>query len=537
MHKIYNYLIINILILSIFASTGCKKTSGDKEEVARQPEKTYTEEALYRPHFHFTPKEKWMNDPNGMFYYNGIYHLYFQHYPEDNVWGPMHWGHAVSKDMVRWTEKPIALYPDEKGYIFSGSAVVDINNTSGFGSKDKPPVIAMFTYHDPEGEKAKKIDYQSQAIAYSLDEGYTWTKYEGNPVIQNPGIKDFRDPKILWDAMHNQWLMVLAAGDETLFYSSKNLKDWKQISSFGKDTGAHGGVWECPDFFPMTVAGSGETKWVLLLSINPGAPNGGSGTQYFIGDFDGKTFTLDPSFKKDLDRMEAVWIDYGRDNYAGVTWSGIPETDGRKLWLGWMSNWRYAQQVPTTTWRSAMTMARKLQLIKTGENYRLLSQPVAELKKYITKTVKKEEISTEGKKVLFKKEEIDPSRASVRFTVDNLKEDRYTFLLYNSAGDTLRFGLNNVEKFFFIDRSGSGDTGFSEKFADSPSKAPVTEAFNTLQVEIVMDKTSVEIFYNEGRTVMTELFFPRAPMETFAVAPGNSAVEIKNLTIHQLTLN
>ena len=252
-------------------------------------DKKYTEEELYRPNFHFTPKKGWMNDPNGMFYYNGYYHLFYQYYPDSNVWGPMHWGHAISTDLITWTEKPIALYPDEKGYIFSGSAVVDVKNTSGFGSLENPPMVAMFTYHDMKKEKAGETNYQSQGIAYSLNEGLTWTKYEANPVIKTPNIKDFRDPKMTWDAIHQQWIMVLAAGYKTMFYSSKNLKEWELLSDFGKDIGAHGGVWECPDFFPILVEGTDDYKWVMLLSINPGGPNGGSATQYFVGDFDGKT--------------------------------------------------------------------------------------------------------------------------------------------------------------------------------------------------------------------------------------------------------
>ncbi|HWS60197.1 MAG TPA: glycoside hydrolase family 32 protein, partial [Flavobacterium sp.] len=325
-------------------------------------DKKYTEEELYRPNFHFTPKKGWMNDPNGMFYYNGYYHLFYQYYPDSNVWGPMHWGHAISTDLITWTEKPIALYPDEKGYIFSGSAVVDLKNTSGFGSLENPPIVAMFTYHDPKKEKSGEINTQSQGIAYSLDEGLTWKKYEANPIIKNPNIKDFRDPKMTWDNIHKQWLMVLAAGDKTIFYASKNLKDWELLSDFGKNIGAHGGVWECPDFFPVHVDGSDEYKWVLLLSINPGGPNGGSATQYFVGDFDGKTFTLDKTFSQDIKEKQALYIDYGRDNYAGVTWSNISEVDGRKLFVGWMSNWQYAEKVPTEKWRSSMTIPRELVL-------------------------------------------------------------------------------------------------------------------------------------------------------------------------------
>ncbi len=526
-----------LTIMIIFTLTACKNATENKQEVVPDNKKSYSEEELYRPNFHFTPAKNWMNDPNGMFYHNGYYHLFFQYYPDANVWGPMHWGHAVSKDMIIWSEQPIALYPDEKGYIFSGSAVVDSNNTSGFRKGNSSPVIAMFTYHDPKGEKEETIDFQSQAIAYSLDEGQTWTKYDGNPVIKNPGIRDFRDPKIIWDTDRKQWVVVLAAGDKAMFYHSGDLKTWKYSSDFGTTISTRGGVWECPDFFPMQVEGSQETKWVLLLSINPGAPNGGSGTQYFIGDFDGKTFRLDPSFKNDLNKEQALWIDYGRDNYAGVTWANIPGTDGRKLFIGWMSNWDYAQEVPTITWRSAMTIARELQLVKTGNQYRLVSQPVRELKNHITTSVKKDDITIKEETVLIKNSEVDLSRAIIQFKIDDLKRDTYTFSLYNTEGDTIRFGLNNEEKFFFIDRTASGNIAFSEKFASGISKAPPTGDFNMLNVEIIIDKTSAELFYNNGKIVMTERFFPTAPITTFSITPEKFETEIKNITLHQLTLN
>ena len=274
--------------------------------------------------------------------------------------------------MIDWEEQPIALKPDEKGYIFSGSAVVDKNNSSRFGDGITPPVIAIFTYHDPKAEKEGRIDFQSQAIAFSLDEGKTWTKYKGNPVIANPDLKDFRDPKVIWDEANKQWLMALATVDKTLFYSSPNLKEWALLSNFGKGIGAHDGVWECPDLFPMKVENSDEVKWVLIQSLNPGGYNGGSGTQYFVGDFDGKKFKLDPSMEN-LPEKHDHWIDYGKDNYAGVTWSNIPDSDGRILFMGWMSNWLYGKEVPTETWRSAMTVARELKLRKVGDTYRIYS--------------------------------------------------------------------------------------------------------------------------------------------------------------------
>lgn len=496
--------------------------------------KKYTEEDLYRPNFHFSPKKGWMNDPNGMFYKNGYYHLFFQYYPDSNVWGPMHWGHAISTDMITWTEKPIALYPDEKGYIFSGSAVVDEKNTSGFGTIENPPIIAMFTYHDMVREKAGAVDYQSQGIAYSLNEGLTWTKYKQNPVIENPNIKDFRDPKITWDAIHQQWLMVLAAGDKVHFYNSKNLKDWEKKSEFGRGIGAHGGVWECPDFFPIIVEGSDDYKWVLLQSINPGGPNGGSATQYFVGDFDGEKFTLEESFLQDLKQNKSQWLDYGRDNYAGVTFSNISEVDGRKLLIGWMSNWDYAQKVPTVKWRSSMTIARELKLFKESSRYRISSEPVRELKNYISKTIKKDVLKIKKETIIIDKSIVDLSRLDISFTMKDLKEDIYTFSLSNNSNSSISFGINKKEKYFFIDRKNSGIISFSDNFANQITKAHFSYDFDKVDVRVIVDKTSIEVFYDNGKTVMTEIFFPEKPIGTFSVTKEKFNFNIENLIINQL---
>jgi levanase/fructan beta-fructosidase len=362
----------------------------------------------------------------------------------------------------------------------------------------------------------------------------TWTKYEQNPVIKNPNIKDFRDPKITWDAIHQQWLMVLASGDEVYFYTSKNLKDWAKISEFGKGIGAHGGVWECPDFFPMVVEGSDNYKWVLLQSINPGGPNGGSATQYFVGDFDGKKFTLEESFVQDLKQKKSLWLDYGRDNYAGVTFSNIPEVDGRKLLIGWMSNWDYAQKVPTDKWRSSMTIARELKLLKQGNQYRISSEPVRELKNYISKTIKKEVLKIKKGTIIIDKSMVDLSRLDISFTMKDLKEDIYTFSLSNKSNNSIRFGINKKDKYFFIDRKNSGITSFSDNFAKQISKAPFSGDFDEINVRVIIDKTSIEVFYDNGKTVMTEIFFPEKPMEKFSVTKANFNFSIENLIINQL---
>lgn len=526
-----------LLIAIVLGSCKNKGEGATATKEVQQETVASEEEKMYRPNFHFSPKKGWMNDPNGMFYYNGNYHLYFQHYPDGNKWGPMHWGHAVSTDMISWEEQPIALYPDELGYIFSGSAVVDVKNTSGFSSESKTPVIAMFTYHDMEAEKAGNIIDETQAIAYSLDEGLTYTKYKSNPVIENPNIPDFRDPKVNWDEKHNQWIMVLAAGQEIKFYASKDLKKWELLSKFGEGIGNHDGVWECPDFFPMPVKGTEKTKWVLLVSINPGGPNGGSATQYFVGDFDGKTFKIDENFQKEQAKAHSFWIDYGRDNYAGVTWSNITTADGGKLFMGWMSNWFYANEVPTEKWRSANTIARELGLIMGTDTYRLVSNPVKELKEYRTKKVDDKNISVAGKTVLTTTETIDLSKTEINFTISDVSEGKYTFTLSNRIGDELAFGYKALEKRFFVDRSKSGNTNFSDRFADRISTAPRTAGSIELTGKIVLDKTSIELFYDDGQTVMTEIFFPNAPFETLSIASDKAEFILNSLEIHELSFN
>ena len=526
------FIFLSSCLLSAMLLFSCKDNK--KESKEETSEVTAQSDTDFRPNFHFTPESGWMNDPNGMFYHNGYFHLYFQHYPDDNVWGPMHWGHAISTDMITWKEQPIALYPDEKGYIFSGSAVVDHNNTSGFSEEGKTPIIAMFTYHDPKGEKNGEIDYQSQAIAYSLDEGKTFTKYEGNPVIENPEIRDFRDPKITRDEVHDQWVMVLSADDKTMFYTSQNLKDWELASEFGRGIGAHGGVWECPDFIQMNVEGTDEKKWVLIQSLNPGGFNGGSGTQYFVGDFDGKNFTLDESMQG-LGEDHSYWLDFGKDNYAGVTWSNIPEEDGRHLFMGWMSNWQYANEVPTETWRSAMTIARELKLTKTEDTYRVISSPVAELQKYKGKEFTKNSITVEGETQIAASQEINLSNSVISFEVENLKEQEYHFSLSSEEDDILNFGYNHNTEEFYIDRSQSGLTDFNENFGDKISTASRISKASNLKVKAVIDNMSIEFFFDDGETVMTEIFFPEQPIKSLN-AEGNEFI-INNLKINQVNLN
>ena len=517
----------------------CKNTTDKKDNQVQNVQEivTISSEDLYRPNFHFTPKKGWMNDPNGMFFYNGYYHLYFQHYPDGTTWGPMHWGHAISTDLFNWKEQPIALFPDNLGYIFSGSAVVDYENTSGFGVDGKIPIIAIFTSHDPKKEKTGEIDVENQSIAYSLDEGLTWTKYKDNPVLKNPGARDFRDPKVSWDKQRKRWTMVLAAGQEIQFYISKDLKSWNKLTSFGEGIGNHGGVWECPDFFQLPVVGSSEKKWVLLVSINPGGPNNGSATQYFVGDFDGKNFVLDESFNTETEEELGFWVDYGRDNYAGVTFSNVENKDGGKLFMGWMSNWLYANEVPTENWRSAMTIARTLELIKSDNTYRITSNPVPELDEFKIEKLKNSNVSIKGKTLLTTSKAVDFTSVQINFKIENLIDGVYNFELTNSEGDSLRFGYDSSMNNYFVDRDNAGNTDFSNKFSDRIAIAPRTNTQKDWTGTIVLDKTSIELFFDNGQTVMTEIFFPKVPFESLYFQAPTKESKLEYIEINQLKLN
>ncbi len=474
-----------------------------------------TSDARFRPLLHFTPKANWMNDPNGMVYYKGTYHLFYQYYPDGNVWGPMHWGHATSTNLMNWKHQPIALYPDNLGMIFSGSAVVDKNNTSGFGKNGQVPLVAIFTQHDEAAMKKGSKSFQNQSIAYSLDEGKTWIKYKNNPVLRSPGLVDFRDPKVAWNTSANKWIMTLAVADRIHFYSSPDLKNWIKESEFGEKAGAHGGVWECPDLFPMKH--EGKEVWVLLVSLNPGGPNKGSATQYFLGDFDGKTFHPYST--------ETKWIDYGPDNYAGVTWSN---TRDKIFFMGWMSNWSYAQVVPTTTWRSAMTLPRELRLEKAGNELRIASWPVKSLLPMLSGTVISKGMG---------KSPYDVFRMSNKSGIPcqiNLSANKHAFSLRfsNEAGEELLIGYDDKLNQYYIDRSKSGNTAFH---ADFPLRtvAPRISLTDTIKLSVVVDQSSVEVFADKGLTAMTALYFPSGSFtkaELISAMPFKfDAVELTNL--------
>ncbi|MFC3414507.1 glycoside hydrolase family 32 protein [Algoriphagus hitonicola] len=484
-----------LIILLVLINFACQQAPEITFESA-QSEK-------YRPIYHFTPPTGWMNDPNGMVFYENTYHLFYQHYPDSTVWGPMHWGHATSENLIDWEHQPIAISPDSLGYIFSGSAVFDVENSSGLGTSENPPLVAIYTYHDMEGEQSGKSDYQSQAIAYSLDKGATWEKYDQNPVLPNQGIRDFRDPKVMpWTFSDGKkgWLMTLAVSDRIQFYSSENLLEWKLESEFGQNQGAHGGVWECPDLIPMT-APDGSEKWVLLVSINPGGPQKGSATQYFIGDFTDGKFTPDDQLIR--------WLDYGPDNYAGVTWANTPN---RNLFIGWMSNWLYAQVVPTETWRSAMTIPRELSLFEVDGTLLVKSAPAEET------------LQLRGSSFELDKLQSNLPSEAVEITAEIEDEEAFSILIENEIGEKVLITRDNG--LVSVDRSLAGNSDFHPDFAAVHS-APMSWEANSLR--LFLDASSLELFINDGEMVITSTLFPTEPWKKIRFSENLSTIKLHNL--------
>ena len=633
----------------------------------------------FRPQFHFTPEKNWMNDPNGMVFYEGEWHLFYQYNPHGNTWGHMSWGHAVSRDLTRWEHLPVALAEEDGIMIFSGSAVVDWKNTSGFGRDGKPPLVAIYTGH--------RQGRQDQRIAYSNDRGRTWTKYDGNPVLDLK-MADFRDPKVSWHEPTRRWIMVVALPLEKKvhFYTSADLKRWEFAGEFGP-AGGLGGMWECPDLFQTTVEGGG-TKWVLIVNINPGGPAGGSGCQYFVGDFDGKKFVDDPtpgkqtefvpkgrvvadfesgyggwkvegeafgnepaqgtlpnqqpvtgfkgrglinsyrggdsatgtltspSFEIDANhisfligggagtetrvdlivdgkavrsargreaeqlawqswnvsefrgknaRIQAVdhhtggwghinldhfiladeparpaadpvrWADFGPDFYAAVSWSDVPKEDGRRIWLGWMSNWRYADKVPTHPWRSAMTVPRVLTLRPSAEGLKLLQRPVAELAKLRRpnpRTFNGGSIAAANE--WLKKQSDLPSLLEMEVELDGVSTGNAVNLqLHTAADEFTELNIDGTNSRIAFDRTRSGKTDFHPEFPGR-HEAPLRIRDGRVTLHLLLDTSSIEIFAQDGETVLTELIFPQSGPRAVTIQSKKDGPKVHSITIREL---
>lgn len=473
----------------------------------------------YRPQYHFSPLANWMNDPNGLIYANGEYHLFYQYHPEDIVWGPMHWGHAVSKDLVSWTHLPIALYPDELGTIFSGSAVVDVKNTAGFGPG---AMVAVFTHNVSEK--------QMQSLAYSLDNGRSWTKYEGNPVLPPPNnLRNFRDPKVIWYDDGNgegHWVMMVTGGSIILFFTSPDLKNWTASGGFGLTYGETAGLWETPDLFELPVDLGPETRWVLTVGVQNNAPMGGSGMQYFVGKFDGQTFTSENS------KETTLWADYGADFYAAQGWTDAP--DGTAVWAAWMNNWQYAERIPTSTWRGALTLPRTLSLRTTPDGIRLVQKPVAALE-----TLRGESWSWEGEMVTAVSLQLKNISGSLfeiiaDFPVSpNMNSSRFGLRLHTGPDEYTTIGYVTREQKVFVDRTQSGANDFSDAFS-GVHIAPLPPEDGVVRLHIFVDSSSVELFANEGLVTITDQIFPGSDALQFELFTDGGDMVINRLTIYRL---
>lgn len=469
----------------------------------------------YRPVYHHTPVYGWMNDPNGMFYKDGVYHLYFQYNPYGSMWANMTWGHSTSTDLTHWTYEGTAIVPDAWGAIFSGSCVVDKDNTAGFG---KGAVVAFYT----SAKSTPWGDIQSQSMAYSLDNGKTFIKYEHNPILTSTE-RDFRDPKVFWYAPGKHWVMMLAVGQEMQIYSSGNLKEWKKESSFGAMQGAHGGVWECPDLVEVAVEGSKEKKWVLICNLNPGGPFGGSAAQYFVGSFDGKKFVNESP-------TQTKWLDWGKDNYATVTWSNAPA--GRCIALGWMSNWQYANNVPTTQYRSANTLARDLTLYRAGGELYLKSKPSPEIKKARAEEKKISTFEVKGNYEVASLLADNKGAYEIEMTIENKGTSKIDFSLMNEKGEKVAMYYDVVRKQFVMDRSASGIVGFSRDFP-AVTVAPVRNT-DQIHLRLFIDRSSVEAFGEDGEYVMTNLVFPAEPYNRMVFSSDKGSYIVKSMNVYRL---
>ncbi len=478
-------------------------------------------ELQYRPIYHHTPQYGWMNDPNGMFYKDGLWHLYYQWNPYGSKWQNMTWGHSSSPDLIHWNHEPVAIRPDGLGAIFSGSSVVDHNNTAGFG---EDAVVALYTSAGTS---------QMQSLAFSTDDGLTFTPLASNPIITLES--EARDPNFFWNEETGEWNLALAHAldHEMLFFTSPDLKTWTLQSSFGKGEGAQDGVWECPDLFPLTVDGTDKVKWVLICNINPGGPFGGSAVQYFVGDWDGKTFTADT----DADgKIPTKWLDYGKDNYALVTWSNAP--DNRRTAIGWMSNWEYAAEVPTTQFRSANTLPRELGLfVGPDNNIYASSAPSPELlslRDRAVASVNKATVNTKG--LRYSLPAANDGICEITADFDTQSADSLSLTFSNKAGDKVTLTYNRLARTFSFDRRSSGKVDFSDAFP-AVTTSPTFETDGKISLRIFVDRSNIELFGNGGKFVITNLVFPTEPYSNLEIKTFGGKARMTDFRIYSLKAN
>ncbi len=503
----------------------------------------------YRPQFHFTPVKNWMNDPNGLVYFEGEWHLFYQYNPEGDQWGHMSWGHAISGDLVHWEHLAVAI-PERLGgrgadgqdmkaeMVFSGSAVVDAGNTSGFGVGGKVPLVAIYTGHRDGNE--------SQCLAYSVDRGRTWKRYEKNPVI-DIGLSDFRDPKVFWDARpedgRGAWVMVVAVPNErkVRFYGSGDLKKWEVRGEFGP-AGSTAGVWECPDLFPLAVEGKGQKKWVLIANVSGGAPAGGNGTQYFVGEFDGRAFV--PEGCEGGNGVGVKWLDYGRDFYAAVTWSGGPAGDDRRILLAWMVSGEYAGAVPTHPWRSGMTVPRELMLREVAGESRIVQRPVRELERlrdvhWDVGSASGDSIAAVNSRMREKKVEGELLEIRAEFKVDEKggagAGGKFGIKVRAGKDEGTVIGYDRAEGRLFVDRTRAGESRFSRGFPGVHG-AEMKVVDGVVKMDVWADRSSVEVFGGGGggEVSITDLVFPDAGSRGVEVWGEGEGVVVRRMEVWTL---
>ncbi|MDE7475376.1 MAG: DUF4980 domain-containing protein [Duncaniella sp.] len=472
----------------------------------------------YRPAFHHTPLYGWMNDPNGMFYKDGVWHLYYQYNPYGSKWQNMTWAHSTSTDLVNWEHQPLAIEPNGLGSVFSGSCIVDKANTAGFG---KDEIIALYT--------SAGIN-QMQSLAHSSDNGQTFDIYPGNPIITLES--EARDPNMFWNEETKEWNLLLAHAldHEMLIFTSPDLKTWTLQSSFGNGLGAQDGVWECPDLFQLPVNGTDEKKWVLICNLNPGGVFGGSATQYFVGDFDGKTFTVDTPTSG---TVPTKWMDFGKDHYATVSWSDAP--DDRRVVIGWMSNWQYAAEVPTKQFRSANTLPRDISLFRGDDGeYYISTLPSPEVNALRDKKVTAVKSKSIGKNPLkYPLPTANDGICEIDLTVTATKNTPVSITLSNAKGEHCDMVFNPADCTFSFDRTESGLTDFSQDFPAKVS-APTLRNSNSQSIRIFVDRSSIEVFDTDGNFVMTNLVFPTEAYSTVSLAADGGKATLNSMEIYSL---
>ncbi len=477
-----------------------------------------TNREKYRPAYHHTPLYGWMNDPNGMVYKDGVWHLCYQWNPYGSKWQNLSWGHSTSRDLIHWENHKATLQPDGLGMIFSGSSAIDSTNSTGFGANS---IVAMYT---------SAAASQIQSLAYSTDGGNTFTTYPANPVLTLES--EARDPNMFWNNESKQWTLVLANAleKEMLIFTSPNMKQWTLQSSFGKGIGAQDGVWECPDLFQLNVSNTGEKKWVLLCNINPGGIQGGSATQYFIGEFDGKTFKADTDANGNI---PTKWMDYGKDHYATVSWSDAP--DKRRTVIGWMSNWQYAAEIPTMQFRSANTLPRDLSLFRYSDGqYYLASAPSPEMLNLRDHSINKSTRFSVGKKVkTFSLPTKNDGICEIVMDLDTRRSSKVTMTLTNKQQEKVIMTYDAQNAQLSFDRTQSGLVNFSQDFP-SVTVNPTYSENGKVSLRIFIDRSSIEVFEKEGRFVQTNLVFPTSPYTTLSLQSNGGMARVSNFKVYSL---